>query len=309
MARDGGHLGSAVGARCRSRVNEEMAAFRRARDDKDEMVVDTSFDEQGHKIDKDGKPIATPEAEKLNALFRNRTWAVDLKVEKKEGNAYKLTGKLSNLTDRLQLMGTGNMMVLKVWFAKSAQPMLFRIGGEFLAGKGAKKTIRVEEPGGAARDVEVAADEQPVVFMPSHLLPAGTEPTEIERIEQVFDIRTVPIKEIDALVLGHMLALDSRNAAAPVAAAAVLPEGRKRTMPRAGRVAAAPGWYGFGWYGFGEHDAPHDGSEARRRVRWGRATGGCRASLRRRSDYLSHRREQEAIPPGKRAGAQSARRY
>src|SRR5262249_32131926 len=36
--------------------------------------------------------------------------------------------------------------------------------------------------------------------------------TEIVRVEQVLDIRTVPVKRIDALVFGHPWALDSRHA-------------------------------------------------------------------------------------------------
>jgi len=55
-------------------------------------------------------------------LFRNRTWAIELEVVK-EGNTRRLGGTLTNLSERLQLMGTNNMMVLKVWFAKVATPL------------------------------------------------------------------------------------------------------------------------------------------------------------------------------------------
>jgi hypothetical protein len=185
-------------------VNAEMATFRRAKRDADgNVVVDPSFNEAGSKLDADGKPTATPDPEKLKALFRSRTWGVELKVVK-EGTAYKLVGTLSNLTERLQLLGNNNTLALNVWFAKAPQPLLFQIGGEYLAGKGAKKLVKLD-----GKEVEEAADAIAAVPLPSHTLAAGVEPTEIVRVEQVFDTRTVPVKQINALVLGK---LDSRYA-------------------------------------------------------------------------------------------------
>jgi hypothetical protein len=212
-------------------VDEGMARFHRATLDRDKNIVeDPTFDDYGRKLDDKMNPIPTPDAEKFPALFRNRVWAIELKLEK-EGTATKLTGVLTNLSERLQLMGSGNIMTLNVWFANAPVPMPFVIGGEFLAGKGSKKNVKVD-----GRDVEVPANVQPVITIPSHFLPTGVEPTEIVRVEQVFDIRTVPVKRIDALVFGHTKALDSRNAAAQL-----LPPGKPFAQEAAPSTdAAAP---------------------------------------------------------------------
>ncbi len=186
-------------------VNEEIAAFRRARKDAGgNIVVDPSFNERGKKVDPTGKLIATPDAEKLDTLFRSRTWAVELKV-KRDGAQARLTGTLYNLSDRLQLLGVGDMMTLKVWFTHNAseQPMIFRIGGSYLRGRGATK----KENG-----VDVPDNSREILELEEHILPTGNNATEITRVEQVLDVRTVPIKRIDKLVLGNKAALDSRNA-------------------------------------------------------------------------------------------------
>lgn len=205
-------------------VNEEMATFRRAvRDKNGNIAVDPWFDEQGYKLDKDGKRVATPDEEKTKALFRNRTWGLDLELVK-DGNDLYLGGTLTNLTDRLQLMGTNNTMLLKVWFSKdaAAQPMIFRVGGEFLPGVGSKKTIRVD-----MRDQVVDANVLPIVRVPDqHRVPATLNAVEIVRVEQVFDVRTVPIKQINAMELGK---LDSRYAAVQL----VTPSFIKETAPAA----------------------------------------------------------------------------
>ena len=97
------------------------------------------------------------------------------------------------MTDRLQLLGAGNMMVLNVWLstAANALPVSFRIGGEFV-------------PGGAT--LAIAQSDE-------HVLPAGTAVEEIAKVLQVFDGRTVPIRRIDHLAMGYR---DSRYAAFPL---------------------------------------------------------------------------------------------
>jgi len=212
-------------------VNEEMAAFRRAKLDKDgNIVLDDSFDEYGNKIAKDrnGKfiRVATPDEEKKKALFRNRTWAIELQLVP-EGTNQRLVGTLTNLSDRLQLMGVGNIMTLQVWFTNdpTEQPMEFKIGGEYLAGKGGMKVIQVPVLGpdgkpqkdrdGKDKTVEktVPANELSIIPLDDHVLPVGKNAEGIVRVRQLFDIRTVPIKRIEALALGQA-GLDSRNAAA-----------------------------------------------------------------------------------------------
>jgi hypothetical protein len=141
--------------------------------------------------DKDGAP--QPETN-LERSFASRIWRIDMKVAPRPSdNRFVMSGTLTNVTDRLQLLGAGNTLVLNVWLssAAGAQPVQFRIGGEFVAG-------------GATIAVSPAED---------HVLPAGTSVDKIERIEQVFDTKTVPIRRIDHLALGKT---DSRYAAYPL---------------------------------------------------------------------------------------------
>lgn len=137
---------------------------------------------------KDG--TAVPETN-LERSFASRIWRIDMTVSQRPSDKrWVMSGSLTNVTDRLQLLGTGNTLVLNVWLssAAGALPVQFRIGGEFV-------------PGGAT--VAIApADE--------HVLPAGTAVDKIERIEQAFDTKTVPIRRIDHVALGKS---DSRYAA------------------------------------------------------------------------------------------------
>lgn len=186
-------------------VNDDSAEFRRAkREANGTYTVDPTFDDRGNKLD-GGRTVPTPAEEKTKAAFRSRTWAVELEVVT-EGTARRLAGKLVNLTDKLQLLGNGNTMKLNVWFSKAptAQPLEFKIGGEYLAGFGATK----RENG-----ADVPANEMAVVPLGDHIIPVALQGAdfEIARVEQVFDARTVPIKRVDGLALGY---LDSRSAAA-----------------------------------------------------------------------------------------------
>lgn len=166
------------------------------------------------------EPVKGDGQTKTKKLFRNRIWELALEVvpEGNEGRQ-RLTGTLTNTSERLQLMGKsidgGNGMAVNVWLSAdpSAQPMLFKIGGEFLPGRGAVKTIKDKD----GQSQVVPANVLPILPLDDHILPVGTDPlrTEIVRVEQVFDIRTVPLKRIDALVIGHPAALDSRSAGQP----------------------------------------------------------------------------------------------
>jgi hypothetical protein len=144
-------------------VNDSIGAFNRA----------PRYDANGAKL----------EDTNLERAFRSPIWYVGLKVSQRPGDGrYVITGTLSNHTDRLQMMGAGNMLVLNVWLssAPNAQPFQFRIGGEFVAGK---TTIQIPP-----------AEE--------HVLPAGTAVEEIAKVEQVFDAKTVPIRRVDHIALG-----------------------------------------------------------------------------------------------------------
>jgi hypothetical protein len=158
-------------------------------------------------------------------------------------------------------MGMNNTMTLRVWFTHgpTEQPMVFRIGGEFLAGKGAKK----DKDG-----KEVDANVLPIVSTEAHLIPVGRTANEIIRVEQVFDVRTVPIKRIDALVLGKN---DSRTGDAkqllsplpPFAQEAVAPpaEAGAGGGPPAGPMGSGPGPMGPGPGPMGPGPGPMGGGQ------------------------------------------------
>jgi hypothetical protein len=135
--------------------------------------------------------LPRPEDTNLDRTFGSRVWFLQLKVAPRAMDGRQvITGTLRNMTDRLQLLGTGNMMVLNVWLssAPGATPIQFKIGGEFV-------------PGGGVH---------PIVPSDDHVLPLGTTVEEIVKVEQVFDLRTVPIRRIERLALGYK---DSRYSA------------------------------------------------------------------------------------------------
>ena len=136
--------------------------------------------------------------------FESRTWAVELEVKEKDSKTV-LTGRLINLTNRLQLMGMNNTMILKVWLTKGKEvrPFEFKIGSEFLPGVGALK------PDGKtpANVLDIVPTEDHII--PPSLAVGGVNTIEIDRVEQVFDTRTVPVRRIEALALGFT---DSRHA-------------------------------------------------------------------------------------------------
>lgn len=124
----------------------------------------------------DGKPVPPG----LKRSFVSRLWQLDLEV-KTEGPRRYLTGQIKNLTDRVQLLGIGNIMKLNVYFDNQTVPFDFRIEGEFVeAGKTAK-----------------------INYVPVfHDLPPELNPSAITRVTQEFDARTVPVKRIDRILLG-----------------------------------------------------------------------------------------------------------
>jgi hypothetical protein len=222
-------------------VNAELATYRRAvRDDKTGTLnPDPSFDEDGFKLDAAKKRVTTPDGEKTKALFSNRTWALDLELVK-EGNEQFLGGTLTNLTERLQLMGTNNMMTLKVWFSrdKAAQPMIFRIGGEYLQGVGSIRTDRIEVAPGKFEEKTGPGNVLKIVRVPElHRVPATLSATEIVRVEQVLDVRTVPVKRIDGIELGK---LDSRYAAMQLVTPSFIKEEQKQPVGDGGTPGGGP---------------------------------------------------------------------
>lgn len=176
-------------------VNEEMAEFKRIKFEKGGQVID----------DPDNKATQDP----LRRRFRSRTWDLELEVIKKD-NQQLLIGRLTNITDRLQLMGLNNTMIVKVWLepgtdgkGKGVEPFEFRIGGESLKGVGAFKA-----DGSPANTIEIAPlPDQQVKDYPN-VIPPGKNIAELARVEQLFDARTVPVRRIETMALGFK---DSRT--------------------------------------------------------------------------------------------------
>jgi len=117
--------------------------------------------------------------------FVSRIWELDLEVkEQPSGGRKYMTGKIKNRTKQLQLLGSGNTMTLKVWFDSTRldlPPFEFQIQGEFVPG-----------------------DEMiSIPALPSHVFPPGTNFTEIAKVEQILDEKTVPIRRLERLALGY----------------------------------------------------------------------------------------------------------
>jgi hypothetical protein len=127
--------------------------------------------------------------EPRNRTFINRTWQVDLQlVDEKGGTLIK--GKIKNLTDRLQPYNATNELLLKVWLtdAENARPFLFAIEGASLEG-GKEEVIKP--------------------LAKRHTIFEG-QVKGLYRVEQVFDVRTAPVKRLDRLALGYPSARHSQ---------------------------------------------------------------------------------------------------
>ena len=199
--------------------------------------VNTQFAEFTRvKYVRDGLTIDDPakgavQQDKLRRRFESRTWAVELEV-KEVGGKKAIGGRLINLTNRLQLMGVNNWMVLKVWLdpAKDARPFEMRIGGEFVPGAGAVKPDG--KPANVLDILEIKPDD--LVIPPS----IGTV-SEIVRVEQVFDTRTVPVRRIEAIALGLP---DNRHAGSQL----VMPTFKAFEEKKDEAPAVPPGGVGMG---------------------------------------------------------------
>lgn len=195
-------------------VNDQMSEFQRI----------IYKDATGNVIDDPDPDKPTAPKDPLRRKFRSRVWEVALEV-KTRGNKTYITGSLENITDRLQVLGIGKTMTLKVWLEKNrdggtegVEPVEFRIGSDFLPGKGGVKRIKDK----AGKDIEVPSNI--VITQPDesndkefdkyfNIIPPGKTVAEIVKVEQVFDTQTVPVRRIEAMAIGTMMATDSRYAA------------------------------------------------------------------------------------------------
>lgn len=165
----------------------------------------------------DGKPVPAG----LKRSFTSRLWQLDLEV-KTEGPRRYMTGQIKNLTDRVQLLGIGNMMKLNIYFDNQTVPFDFRIEGEFVeAGKTAK-----------------------ITYVPVfHDLPPELNPAAITRVTQEFDARTVPVKRIDRIMLGKT---GNRHYSGTLKPPKFLPEAEAAPAPAGGEDPSAPSKFGGG---------------------------------------------------------------
>ena len=151
----------------------------------------------------------------LTRTFRSRVWQVELKIPTDGPNRQRvIEGKLTNLTDRLQVLGTPALR-LNVWLSTipTAQPVPFRVEGDFVK---AGETLNIKYVRG------------------QHDIPAGTDVQVINRVEQVYDDRTVPVRQVQTVALGY---LDNRHAGAVLKAPAFLGDDAA-TAPK---IPGAPG--------------------------------------------------------------------
>ncbi|CAN5502497.1 hypothetical protein BH11PLA2_BH11PLA2_03650 [soil metagenome] len=157
-----------------------------------------------------------PAASPLKRSFANRVWQIDLDVVDQAPNKV-MKGKLRNLTKQMQLLGSASTMVLKVWLDpnKDLPPFEFKIEGEYVKGE----------------------SEFNVSALQSHVIPPGTTVTEIFKVEQVLDDRTVPIRQINAISLKKLSAKEFR----PNADQALLPPEFWKDDPNAPAVGPAGG--------------------------------------------------------------------
>ena len=140
------------------------------------------------------KPLpggASVKDEPLHRTFENRTWRAELWVADEDGKKY-LKGKLWNLTDRLQPLGASGGMVLRVWLKDDPKETDYF---DFLVeGVAIKPWVRGEQD-------EAKNNVRVIKTIPQHLLPAGRI-EKLAKVEQVFDVRTVPLRSVERLALG-----------------------------------------------------------------------------------------------------------
>ena len=160
-------------------------------------------------------------------VFYNRTWELDLEITDEKGGT-AVRGKVRNLTDRLQPYNVNNELLFKVWLSENSKPFMLAIEG-------------ASQEGGK---------QEPIKFVPKkHLVFEGAV-QELYKVEQVFDVRTAPVKRVDQLRLGY---LSSRHGDAELQMAPFSTKAAEEDAKTGGGGPAAtgPGGAGFGRPGAG----------------------------------------------------------
>ena len=141
------------------------------------------------------EPDPAHENTALHAWFKSRIWELEMWVEQKQ-NTSVLYGKVRNRTNRVQPLGLGNRMYLRVWLDEATKGKAdgnwvdFPVEGESVPAETLREVKTVKEHTLIDQSIEKLA-----------------------LVQQVFDSRTVPVKQVDALKLGYHSA---RTAASPL---------------------------------------------------------------------------------------------
>ncbi|QVL34476.1 hypothetical protein KIH39_11375 [Telmatocola sphagniphila] len=130
------------------------------------------------------KTIDPKPENKFNRKFVSPLWELDLQIVDSEDRRDRIMkGKIKNVTNRLLSLGENNQMILNVWLDSDprVEPFPFIVEGEQIH----------------------AGDTVEVKSIPSHKIPNGRRLEELARVEQVFDIKTIPVKRIDRIEMGY----------------------------------------------------------------------------------------------------------
>lgn len=127
----------------------------------------------------------TPEKDGLRQrTFAGRTWELSLRLVDKP-NGVAVEGAVKNLTTRLQPFNVSNELVFDIWLNEGdSKPFRFSIEGVSLE----------------------AGKTEPVKFVEKKHTVLEGSPRGLFRVEQVFDVRTAPVKRLDRLELGKLSA-------------------------------------------------------------------------------------------------------
>lgn len=217
------------------------------------------------------RPSDFPENDPRHALkndprertFIGRTWQLDLKLVDKSGGT-AIEGAVTNLTSRLQPFNANNELVFNVWLSNDPDARPFRLSIEGTSLEGGKK--------------------EPIKFVERKHKILDQRVVELFKVEQVFDVRTVPVKRLDKLALGYPSARHSRAELQMTAfstKAATPPEGEAGMGGEAGGMGSLGGPPG----GMGSLGGPPGGTGVS-----GPGLGGAATSTDLTYNGLSRRR-------------------
>ncbi|MEZ6141255.1 MAG: hypothetical protein R3B84_11855 [Zavarzinella sp.] len=222
-----------------------------------------------------------------NVTVYNRIWRLDLRLEAGMGGAQLLKGRLTNLTNRLQSFNATRDLIFNVWFTDDEQekPFEFHVEGTQLPG----------------HLDSLASMEIPFVQSKHSLFRSVNR---IVRVEQVFDPRTAPVKQLNKISLTKLSAkhanaqlqmtpFSEKEAEAEKAAAAPVggADGMGSGMPGPG---GAPAGVGIGGPGGGPGIPGGPGSGGAQQA----AVGDYTTNMLPRRRYLSRTEQVRAIPVG-----------